>query len=322
MSYESVSEICPVSIVIPAYNVGDYIVEAVDSLLNQSVKPLEIVIVNDGSTDDTLKILQDTYQHVEIVKVYTQVNQGAGTARNKGIELSSGDYIFCCDPDDVISPGFFEEFNQRISENSSLDLFCFNSKQFFENGTTKFKVNHGRKGWRKQGSDALCEMMLRGDYTTAAWTYILKRKIIVENELHFNGRVHEDHLYTLHGYLLSRVTFVSDNVYYLQRSRLGSLTKSKKNEHYIHGRFDALSSVLPVLKKELPNTNYYTNVKYNYVKNSLLAIVNLCSESYILLPSPLLTRFKDYSAYAKCGIKDSLIFRWPRMLVLIRRFWN
>ncbi|QUY49815.1 glycosyltransferase family 2 protein [Serratia plymuthica] len=322
MSYSNRSETCPISIVIPAYNVAEYIVEAIDSLLNQSILPYEIIVVNDGSTDNTLDIVSEHYGDNEAVKVFSQLNQGAGAARNKGIELSSGTYVFCCDPDDVVSPDLFSEFQKRIEEKPQLDLFCFSSIQFYENNTTSPKVRHQKNGWREQGRDVLCEMVSRGDYTSAAWTYILRRSLITDNKLSFIGRVHEDHLYTAKGYLLSKLTYVTEHVGYFQRSRLGSLTKSRKDDEYIFERFNALSAVLDVLNNELPHEKRYEQVKYKYVRNSLLAIANICAENYRLIPSALTAKFKDYSHYSSNGLKDILIFQCPRILVLIRKFFH
>jgi glycosyltransferase involved in cell wall biosynthesis len=320
MSYGSKVKICPVSVVIPAYNVAGFIVEAIDSLLNQVFSPHEIIVVNDGSTDNTLDVLRENYGDNSLVKVFSQLNQGAGAARNKGIELSSAEYVFCCDPDDVIGPDLFAEFQEKIELNPLLDLFCFSSVQFFEDGSTAPKVRHKKNGWRKQGREVLCEMITRGDYTSAAWTYILRRSIILDNNLTFIGRVHEDHVYTASGYLLSNLAFVTESVCYFQRSRLGSLTKSKKNDKYIFDRFDALSEVLSILDSKLPREEYYEQVKTKYVRNSLLAVASICAENYKIIPSAIVAKFKEYSYYSVSKMKDIIIFRCPRVLVLIRRF--
>lgn len=89
-----------ISIVIPVYNDGQYLQKSIGSILNQSLKDIEIVCVNDGSTDDSLKILNRLSKDNNCIKVFSQDNQGSAIARNKGIEESSGEYIGFLDADD------------------------------------------------------------------------------------------------------------------------------------------------------------------------------------------------------------------------------
>ena len=102
------------SVVIPAYNVENYIVECVDSLLSQIPAPNELIIVNDGSTDNTLARIEARFGNDARVRVVSVENGGAGRARDHGIQLASGEYVFCCDPDDVVCEGFYAEFLSLI----------------------------------------------------------------------------------------------------------------------------------------------------------------------------------------------------------------
>jgi glycosyltransferase involved in cell wall biosynthesis len=102
-----------VSICMPAYNVAPYVGDAIDSVLDQTWKRLEIIAVNDGSTDDTAAVL-DRYADHQQVTVIHQKNQGAAAARNRAYTKSTGDLIKFFDGDDLLSPSFIERQVQRL----------------------------------------------------------------------------------------------------------------------------------------------------------------------------------------------------------------
>ena len=114
-----------VSIVLACYNIGRYLDECVESLMNQSLNrdTVEVVIVDDGSTDDTFDVslrLKNKYPHNIIIK--QQHNQGVSVARNAGIEMASGKYINFCDPDDSLGPLSLEDAADRLEENDDIDV--------------------------------------------------------------------------------------------------------------------------------------------------------------------------------------------------------
>ena len=90
------------SIIIPVYNVEKYLVECLESIVNQSFKDFEVICVNDGSTDNSLEILQKYAENDERFKVLNQENQGQGIARNNALNIANGEYILFVDPDDFI----------------------------------------------------------------------------------------------------------------------------------------------------------------------------------------------------------------------------
>ena len=89
-----------ISVIIPVYNDGEYIQKSIESILNQSLKDIEIICVNDGSTDDSLDILNRISKENDCIKVFNQENQGPAIARNKGIHEAVGEYIGFLDADD------------------------------------------------------------------------------------------------------------------------------------------------------------------------------------------------------------------------------
>ena len=102
-----------VSIIVPAYNASNYIEKCIDSLLNQTLKDIEIIIVNDGSTDDTAEKLS---KYEDEIKVITQKNVGVASARNKGLSVANGEYIAYVDSDDWIDSNMFELLYNKAKE--------------------------------------------------------------------------------------------------------------------------------------------------------------------------------------------------------------
>ena len=118
-----------VSIIIPAYNVENYIDDCLESVLNQTYKDYEIIIVNDGSTDSTLDILRKYEKKYEFIKVIDNSNHGQGYERNLALKEANGEYIFFLDSDDFIEPVTLEVAVNKIKEDKS-DFVVFDWKYY------------------------------------------------------------------------------------------------------------------------------------------------------------------------------------------------
>ena len=97
-----------ISVIVPVYNVELYLYQCLDSIINQTFKDIEIICINDGSTDNSGKVLEEYAQKDDRVKVLTQENQGQAVARNKGLDIAKGEYIYFVDSDDFIHPQTLE----------------------------------------------------------------------------------------------------------------------------------------------------------------------------------------------------------------------
>ena len=119
-----------ISIIIPVYNVKEYIKEAIESVINQTYKNIEIIIINDGANDGSEKIC-DEYSKIDSrIKLINQKNMGLSTARNKGLECITGEYIAFLDPDDVYHPEMIEKAYKAITQ-KNVDCVICNFISFF-----------------------------------------------------------------------------------------------------------------------------------------------------------------------------------------------
>ena len=112
------------SIIIPAYNASKYIEKCIDSVLNQGIPSdcYEIIIVNDGSTDNTVELAQRYISKFQNIKLFTQENHGQSAARNKGIDVATGEYIAFVDADDLVLPYSYGKIINTLIRYPAMDI--------------------------------------------------------------------------------------------------------------------------------------------------------------------------------------------------------
>lgn len=125
-----------VSIIVPVYNTEEYLQKCLDSLTNQTLKNIEIICVNDGSTDNSLKILQDNAIKDDRIKIINQENKKQGAARNAGMQIATGEYIGFVDSDDYVDLNYFERLYRNASSRESDIALATNVRI----GKNKFKL--------------------------------------------------------------------------------------------------------------------------------------------------------------------------------------
>ena len=118
-----------VSVIMPVYNAEKFLDEAVSGILNQTLTDLELICVDDGSTDNSLKILEDYASKDSRVQVYHQENGGGGAARNRALTYTTGEYLYCMDADDLIEPFALEECYELATQ-KDVDFIMFQAKNY------------------------------------------------------------------------------------------------------------------------------------------------------------------------------------------------
>lgn len=121
------------SVIVPVYNTAQYLKECFCSIFNQTQKEIEVIAINDGSTDNSLMILEEIKKEYPELIIYTQENKGLGDARNKGLELATGEFIYFIDSDDYLDPNALEICYQRAKQNQ-LDVVMFDAESFGDMG--------------------------------------------------------------------------------------------------------------------------------------------------------------------------------------------
>ncbi len=125
-----------VSIVLPIYNVSEYLRKSLNSLVKQTLQEIEIICINDGSTDNSLEIVKEYAKRDNRIVVVDKKNEGQGIARNLGINMAKGEYIGFVDPDDWVKPDMYEKMYNQAKKFSSEIVICDLSKYVEEKNST------------------------------------------------------------------------------------------------------------------------------------------------------------------------------------------
>lgn len=223
-----------ISVIIPVYNVESYLHRCLDSVINQTYSNLEIILVNDGSTDNSLSIINEFAQKDKRIIVFSQKNSGLAVARNIGLKAATGDYVSFIDSDDWIEKDMYSELAVHL-ENEHPDFVNFRFQ--FDNETLNTHSVYGKPYRRlkfESRNEILEDTLKNVNILTAPWTKIYNRKFLLEYHLVFEpGIVNEDTLFTI---LISchahKVTFVN-RIFYHAIERDGSISRSSQQRLFL-----------------------------------------------------------------------------------------
>lgn len=238
-----------ISIIVPVYNVEKYLHKCINSILNQTFKEFELILVDDGSTDKSAQICDEYKRKDSRIKVIHKKNGGLSDARNMGLESAVSEYIAFIDSDDFIHPQMFEIlYNISLKYDSDISMCDF--KRVYENDIyklRKYKTNN-QEVLVYTSLEALNQLYSENTVKfVAAWNKLYKRNIFI-NLKYKNNKIHEDE-FIIHELLYRSKKIVYTPVplyYYLQRE--GSIMKSKFNVKRLDG-LDAYRERIKFFKK-------------------------------------------------------------------------
>ena len=244
-----------VSIIIPIYNSEEHIEICLNSILNQTYRNIEIVLVNDGSTDNSLRIIRKYgKKYGDKIKIIDQKNGGVSSARNVGLENATGYYIMFSDNDDYMEKNYIETY---VDESSDNDIIIGGYIRKTYDGKTLFT--------RKLVNKVLCPYI-----QLASWGKLYKSTFIKKNNLHFlKTAIADDFYFNIFAYNLTNKIKVINNTgyYWMYNSNSLSNTDSKKLN-----RVDDLLLTLSTIKKNLsPKDKEITN--YFYIRTIVYYIL-------------------------------------------------
>lgn len=224
-----------ISVIIPVYNVEKYLDECLTSVINQTLKDIEIICIDDGSTDNSAAIVEKyTAQDGRIKLIRHEKNKGLSAARNTGLEHAAGDFIYFLDSDDYIEPDLFE-CAVNVFENFDIDFFCFSSKPIVEGGV--IQNIEGMNNYIKVKRDGVFALNfdIMQNTNIHVWNKIYKAEKIREHKLHFvEGLLYEDIFFTWAYNFLSKKAYFEPEVLHNYRVRSTSImekcTQDKRYE--------------------------------------------------------------------------------------------
>lgn len=223
------------SIILPIYKVEKYLPECIESVLSQSYKDFEIILVDDGSPDNCPKMCDKYAEKYDNVKVIHQPNAGLACARNTGLKHASGEYIIFIDSDDYLSENnALEKIDKGLKE--SEDILIYGYKKYYES-TSSFGV-HANKFTQPDTPmkpAPFLKLQLQEDsYTGTAWAKVVKRRLLVDNDIQFKpGMISEDIDWYLQVLLAATSMVAINDVLYIYRMREGSISHDVKEKSII-----------------------------------------------------------------------------------------
>lgn len=224
-----------ISIVVPIYNVEQYLERCVDSLINQTYTDIEIILVNDGSTDSSLEICKRYQQLDDRIIVIDKTNGGLSDARNFGLEKATGDYVLFVDSDDFVSEETCEKFVAKTMGNP--DIISGDAKVIYED-RTNFMRRLMSEEEECDGETFLERELANGTMYMAAWLNLYKRSFLQENKLSFEkGLLHEDEEFTPRAFLKAKKVKCINFDFYHYVIRENSLSTKKdlsKNAKHLY----------------------------------------------------------------------------------------
>ncbi len=221
-----------VSIIIPVYNVEDFVEQCIDSILNQTYSNLEIIAVNDGSTDSSLKILENIKKKDSRVMIINQKNSGVSSARNAGIAKANGKYLVFVDADDFLARNFVDYMLELIKYNDS--DFAYSVKNYWTNEEKQEKKQY----IRKIDSSMSVGILLSPDVTVGCWNKIYKKEFLEKNNLKFLSDLYygEGLNFIIRTSLKSnKITIGNKKVYFYRKNNMQSATTKYLIDKFYNG---------------------------------------------------------------------------------------
>lgn len=219
------------SMVVPIYNSSQYLARCIESLLNQDMDSYEILLINDGSTDDSLRICQSYAAKYSQIKIVDKSNGGLSDARNAGIRCSKGDYLLFIDSDDYIESNCLVNLETMLKAHSYPDII-YAQYYMHDQGKNLIAKNYYSEENSYQDSYTFMkkELQLR-NLPIAVCFNIYKRDLITSNNLYFQvGLLHEDERWSPQALFFSNRIYTTDFAFYHYVRRDGSITRSNRKQ--------------------------------------------------------------------------------------------
>ena len=249
-----------ITIVIPVFNVENVVEETLLSVKNQISPPDEVIIINDGSTDNSFNIIND-FKDLHGWKIVQTPNQGLGLTRNFGRSITNSEYIYFLDSDDIIKDDLIVRMNEIILKHNRPDMILFSGESFSHDGKNHKKINlkftlHGEY---LRNNKLITKLVKKKETLPQVSRYLTKVDLWSKNQLNYPEGIAEDEALFFPLLALSEITVVIPEVYYHYRvGRPGSITLSSLNPKHAK---DYLNNICSSMK--------FMTLKYDLIKADL-----------------------------------------------------
>ena len=258
-----------ISIVVPIYNVEQYLKRCVDTIINQTYKNIEIILVDDGATDNSGKICDEYIQKDNRIKVIHKENGGLSDARNVGLENANGKYIAFIDSDDYISKDFIQKLYKFCIENGCEIAQC-SYQRVYDNSSISENTNAEIVTTIMNRNEAILKMFAsKNSEYTVAWNKLYKTSLFNSGIRYPKGMLHEDEATTYKLFYEAKKIVVTNEELYYYLIRENSIT----NKKYTLKRLDFIQELEEQLEffKSRNENELYIETYYRYARGLIQA---------------------------------------------------
>ena len=251
-----------VSVIVPVYNVDKYLSNCLESLVNQTFRDIEIICINDCSTDKSLAILKQYASKDKRIRIINlEKNGGVSNARNIGIAQSKGEYLSFIDSDDTVDLDFFEKLSVK-AKISNADIVKANIRECLINGKMQFDIF--------KTNEKIRNLKGRLFFFTYFYCAIYKKSMIRKNHISFSTKLTngEDGLFLVKTVIEADNIELIDNTYYNYRRRLGSANSDILPDKALRSLIKAYDLVLNIVNKNYYDKGYL-NIYFFYIDNTV-----------------------------------------------------
>ncbi len=223
-----------IAVIIPVFNVEKYLEQTLQSVKNQTLLPDEIIIVDDGSTDNSCNILEK-YKRMQNIKIIRTHNRGLGPARNLGRNTANSEYIYFLDSDDLIKKDLFFTIKSTVKKFNKPDMILFSGDAFSDSKKISKKINlkFTLSGKYTHVSGLISQLIKKKEALPQASRYVTKATLWSKNNIYYPATIFEDEAVFFPLLALSRNTIILDKVFFMYRmDREGSITNSFLDKKY------------------------------------------------------------------------------------------
>lgn len=263
------------SIIIPCYNIEKYISKTLESVLNQTYQNFEIILINDGSKDNTGKILDDYSKKDKKIKVIHKINEGVSQARNIGIENAAGEYIYFLDGDDLIENNLLKRADE-VFKNNKVEIFSFSFNMVYENGEIKRKYSSEKYSNQTIKSKEFLSLFFNKKIGQNMCSFIVKREL-VQNKIFFTKGLErgEDLEFQIKMLLEDNLVYYDKTPFFKYVSRDGSVVQSKVKLNIFN-----FLEVLENFRKEIKDEKLKKDLEYFFVTYYFYILKEMALKGY------------------------------------------
>ncbi len=307
-----------ISIIIPAFNIEGYLPACIDSIVHQVNDEVEVIIVNDGSTDNTGKIADQYALNYSYITVIHQTNQGVSAARNRGLIEAQGDYVWFVDGDDLIADNSIALLIKWI-KNDPADVVFFKNQTFIAESKEFFFTRFDNIILIEEGFIArFSDLIEQGIISYSSCDKIVKHDLLISNNINFDTELtySEDYLWNYQLFnLINKFSYTNQVLYYYRKSREQSATTQLSLTH-LYSALQALELTIENIKSSSADTKTLKSLLL-YTSQNFFYILPEFYRSHELTPENSLKFYSIYQIYKDNNVELSSINKGSKVFEII-----